>query len=88
MNLPLFRKGEIHVQFFDKPVTTAWVAESLVRAWTDKVAPGEATDLKWEQGKWICCKPFRSAYECRSCPTFVEKIELVFVTNRQRWAFR
>jgi hypothetical protein len=39
------------VQFFDTPVTRAWVADSLVRPWTDKVNPGQATDAKWEQGE-------------------------------------
>ena len=60
-NLLLLRKGEIHVQFFDTPVTRAWVAESLIRGWGEKVAPGQATDAKWEQGEiilllkcWIC----------------------------------
>jgi hypothetical protein len=47
----LFRKGEIHVQFFDTPVTRAWVADTLVRPWADKVNPGQATDAKWEQGE-------------------------------------
>ena len=39
------------MQFFDTPVTRAWVAESLVRPWADKVKPGQPTDAKWEQGK-------------------------------------
>lgn len=45
-----YRKDEIHVQFFDTPVTRAWISESLVRDWADKVAPGQATDHKWEKG--------------------------------------
>ncbi len=39
------------MQFFDTPVTRAWVADTLVRPWTDKVNPGQATDAKWEQGE-------------------------------------
>jgi hypothetical protein len=32
-------------------VTRAWVAESLVRDWGDKVQPGQETDAKWKKGE-------------------------------------
>jgi len=45
------------VQFFDTPVTRAWVAESLVKDFGEKVAPGQDTDDKWKQGESICWEP-------------------------------
>ena len=30
-----YRKGEIHVQFFDNPVARSWVSDSLVKKWSE-----------------------------------------------------
>ena len=45
------RKGEIHVQFLDTPVTRSWVSISMIKRWGEKVVkeggPGLAS---WEAG--------------------------------------
>lgn len=45
-----YRKGEIHVQFFDDPITRAWVSQELVKPWTEKVQRGEGADKTWDKG--------------------------------------
>ena len=37
------RKGEIHVQFLDKPVTRSWVSISMIKRWGEK-------NTSWEDG--------------------------------------
>ena len=45
------RKGEIHVQFLDTPVTRSWVSKAMVKRWGEKVSreggPGQPS---WEAG--------------------------------------
>ena len=45
-----FRKGELHVQFFDDPVTRAWVSIDLIKPFQEKVARGEGADSTWDKG--------------------------------------
>ena len=45
------RKGEIHVQFLDTPVTRSWVPLDMIKRWGDKVLKdGGEGDKNWEKG--------------------------------------
>ena len=46
-----YRKGEIHVQFLDTPVTRSWVPLSMVKKWGEKVVKEGGPDLpSWLAG--------------------------------------
>ena len=46
-----YRKGEIHVQFLDTPVTRSWVPLSMVKKWGEKVVKEGGPDLpSWVAG--------------------------------------
>lgn len=45
-----YRKREVHVQFFDEPVTRSWVSIDLIKPWGDKVATDGASDSAWQRG--------------------------------------
>ena len=43
------RKGEVHVQFFDEPISRAWISADLMKSWSDKVERGAGADATWER---------------------------------------
>ena len=45
-----FRKQELHVQFFDDPITRAWVNIDLIKPFNEKVGRGEGADQTWDKG--------------------------------------
>ena len=45
-----FRKQELHVQFFDDPITRAWVNIDLIKPFNEKVGRGEGADKTWDKG--------------------------------------
>jgi len=44
------RKGEVHVQFLDTPVTRAWVADRMIKKWGENVLKDGKGDKNWEKG--------------------------------------
>ena len=44
------RKGEIHVQFLDTPVTRSWVPLTMIKRWGEKVLREGEGDKNWEKG--------------------------------------
>ena len=44
------RKGEIHVQFLDTPVTRSWVPLDMIKRWDAQVLKDGAGDKNWEKG--------------------------------------
>jgi len=45
-----YRKMEIHVQFFDDPVSRSWVSIDLIKMWGEKIAAGGEEDPTWQKG--------------------------------------
>ena len=44
------RKNEVHVQFFDDPITRSWINKDLIKSWSEKVPKSESVDKTWEKG--------------------------------------
>ena len=44
------RKGEIHVQFLDTPVTRSWVDLGMIKRWGEKVVKEGEGNKNWEKG--------------------------------------
>ena len=44
------RRGEIHVQFLDTPVTRSWVPLDMIKRWGEKVLREGEGDKNWEKG--------------------------------------